>query len=145
MKWHEVIVHKDVSRDCVKHVAMQHYHIAKWHDGKAGMPFRTTSIQDDPTWRTTQFNSLLSCWMLIARNSHELAAEVLVCHRTVLHILGYRKLAAYWIPHEISDVQKWHHYAVVRPCWSGTKGKVMTCLDESSLWMKHGLAHINQT
>ncbi|KAJ4445762.1 hypothetical protein ANN_12447 [Periplaneta americana] len=30
------------------------------------MPFRITSIQDDPAWRTTQFNSLLPCWMLIA-------------------------------------------------------------------------------
>ena len=44
---------------------------AYWHDelkrsGRAGMPFRTTSVQDDPTWRTTQFNSLLPCWMLIA-------------------------------------------------------------------------------
>ena len=34
--------------------------------GKAGMPFRTTSIQDDTKWRTIQFISLLPCWMLIA-------------------------------------------------------------------------------
>ena len=36
----------------------------------------------------------------------ELAAEVGVCHKIMLHILhdilGYRKLAARWIPHEIS-------------------------------------------
>ena len=38
--------------------------------------------------------------------ARELAAEVEVCHKTVLHILGYRKLAAHWIPHEISEVQQ---------------------------------------
>ena len=50
-------------------VAMHRCHIAQWHDGlwhsgKAGMPFRTTSLQDDPTWITTQFNSCfpIGCW-----------------------------------------------------------------------------------
>ena len=43
---------------------MQRCHTAQWHDGlkrsgNAGMPFRTTSIQDNSIWRTTQFNSLL--------------------------------------------------------------------------------------
>ena len=38
--------------------------------GNAGMPFRTTSVLDDPTWRTTQFNSLLPLWMLIANGLH---------------------------------------------------------------------------
>ncbi|KAJ4438669.1 hypothetical protein ANN_14616 [Periplaneta americana] len=33
LKWHEVIVHKNVFRDCVKHVAMQRCHIAQFHDG----------------------------------------------------------------------------------------------------------------
>ncbi|PSN56056.1 hypothetical protein C0J52_11816, partial [Blattella germanica] len=41
-----------------------------------------------------------------------LAAEVGVCHKTVLHILhdilGYRKIAARWRPHEISEIQQWH-------------------------------------
>ena len=32
-----------------------------------------------------------------------------------------------------------------RPCWTGTKGKVTTFLDESSLWTKPGLAHTNLT
>ena len=31
-----------------------------------------------------------------------------------------------------------------RPCWTGTKGKVTTSLDESLLWTKPGLAHTNQ-
>ena len=35
---------------------------------------------------------------------------------------------------------QWH-----RPCWTGTKGKVTTFLDESSLWTKLGLARTNQT
>ena len=41
----------------------------------------------------------------------ELAAVFGVFHKTVLHILhdivGYRKLAARWIPYEISKVQQW--------------------------------------
>ena len=36
----------------------------------------------------------------------------------MLHILydnlGSRKLAARWIPHGISEVQQWHHYAVAQ-------------------------------
>ena len=43
---------------------------------------------------------------------HELAVEVGVCHKTVLHILDYHKLAMRWIPHEISEVQQWHRYPV---------------------------------
>ena len=76
--------------------------------------------------------------------AHELAAEIWVCHKTVLHILDYLKLAASWIPHEISEVQQWHRCAVAQALLSGTKGKVMTFLDESSLWTKPGLAHLNQ-
>ena len=48
----------------------------------------------------------------------ELATEVGVCHKTVLHILhdilGYCKFAAHWITHDISEEQKWHHYAVAQ-------------------------------
>ena len=50
--------------------------------------------------------------------ARELAVEVGVCHKTVLHILhdilGYRNLAARWIPHEISEVQQWHRYTVAQ-------------------------------
>ncbi|PNF26439.1 hypothetical protein B7P43_G16450 [Cryptotermes secundus] len=46
----------------------------------------------------------------------ELAAEVAVCHKTVLHILhdilGYRKIAACWVPHTMSEVQHWQCYAI---------------------------------
>ena len=45
----------------------------------------------------------------------ELAADVGVCYKTVLHIvhdiLCYLKLAARWILHEISEMQQWHRYA----------------------------------
>ena len=50
----------------------------------------------------------------------EFAAEVEVrlCHKTVLHILhdilGYRKLAARLIPHEISEVQQWYRSTVAQ-------------------------------
>ena len=47
---------------------------------------------------------------------YEFVAEVVECHKTVLHILhdilGYHKLAARWIPHEIPEEQQWHRYAV---------------------------------
>ncbi|KAJ4445497.1 hypothetical protein ANN_07305 [Periplaneta americana] len=33
LKWHEVVVRKNVFRDCVKHVAMERCHIAQLHDG----------------------------------------------------------------------------------------------------------------
>ena len=50
--------------------------------------------------------------------ARELVAEVRVCHKTVHHILhdilGYRKLAARWIPHEISEVQQRHRYTVAQ-------------------------------
>ena len=36
-------------------------------------------------------------------SARELAAEIGVCHKTVLHLLGYRKLVARWIPHDISE------------------------------------------
>jgi hypothetical protein len=46
--------------------------------------------------------------------ARELAAEV-ICHKTMLHILhdilGYRKIAARWVPHTMSEVQKWQRYA----------------------------------
>ena len=45
-------------------------------------------------------------------------AEVGVYHTTVLHILhdilGYRKLPARWIHHEISEVEQWHNYAIAQ-------------------------------
>ena len=37
--------------------------------------------------------------------TRELAAEVRVCHKTVLHILSNRKLALCWIPREIPYIQ----------------------------------------
>ena len=74
------------------------------------------------------------------------ATEIGVSHKTVLHILhdilGYPKFAARWIS------QQWCNNGTAmqshRPCWTGTKWKVTTFLDESSLWMKHVLAHTNQ-
>ncbi|PNF19253.1 Innexin inx3 [Cryptotermes secundus] len=46
------------------------------------------------------------------------AIEVGVCHKTVLHILhdilGYRKTAACWIPHTVSEVQQWQRYAIAQ-------------------------------
>ena len=48
--------------------------------------------------------------------TRELAAEVCVCQKTVIHILqdilGYRKFVRRWTPNDIAEVQKWHRYAV---------------------------------
>ena len=48
----------------------------------------------------------------------ELAAEGGVCHKTMFHILhgvlGYRKLAACWVLHEISEMHQWHRYALAQ-------------------------------
>ena len=89
-----------MSQNCAPHSA-RHF----------GLP--QTCSASDTIWRTTQLNSLLPCW-----TARGLAAEVGVCHKTVLHILhdilGYRKLAARWIPREISEVQQWHRYAVAQ-------------------------------
>ncbi|KAJ4432887.1 hypothetical protein ANN_21526 [Periplaneta americana] len=80
--------------------ALPYHTVARWV--KAFREGRDV-VQDNPVWRTTQFNSLLPCWMLIANGLR-------------LH----------------------------RPCWTGTKGKMKTFLNESSLWTKPGLAHTNQ-
>ena len=60
--------------------------------------------------------------------ARELAAEVWVCHKTVLHIL-----------HDILGYCKPH-----RPR-TGSKGNVTTSLDKLSLWTKPGLAHTKRT
>ncbi|KAJ4450034.1 hypothetical protein ANN_01441 [Periplaneta americana] len=44
-----------------------------------------------------------------------------------------------WTARELAAEVRSH-----RPCWTGTKGKMTTFLDESLLWTKPGLAHINQ-
>ena len=79
----------------------------------------------------------------------ELATEVGVCHKTVLHILHgflvYRKLATRWISMEFPRCNNGTTMQSQRSCWTGTKEKVMTFLDESSLWTKPGLPHTNQT
>ena len=96
--------------------------------GEAALPYRTVTRQikvfregrdaikenlraGGTPWRTIPFDSLFLCWLLIA---DELAAKVGLCHKTVLSILGYHKLAERWIPHEISEVQQWHRQAVTQ-------------------------------
>ena len=52
--------------------------------------------------------------------ARELGAEIGVCHKNVLHILhdilSYRKLAARWIPHGISEVNNGSAMQSHRPC-----------------------------
>ena len=98
----------------------------------------------DSIWRTTQLNSLLPCW-----TTRELAAEFGVCHKTVLHILHdilrYRKLPARWIPHEISEVQQWHRYAVAQVLLDLYQSEDDDFLGRIVVMTKPWLVHTNQT
>ena len=104
--------------------------------GNAALPYRTVArwvkafregrdaVQDNHrTGRPHVENNtvqLLASFLNADRpwTARELAAKVGACHKTVLHIqydiLDYRKLAARWKPHEISEVQKCQRYAVAR-------------------------------
>ncbi|PNF42072.1 hypothetical protein B7P43_G10984, partial [Cryptotermes secundus] len=48
----------------------------------------------------------------------ELARETGLAHTTVLHILkerlGMRKIASRWVPHDLTEMQKWLRYDAVR-------------------------------
>ena len=49
---------------------------------------------------------------------HELARETGLAHTTVLHILkerlGMRKIASRWVPHDLTELQKWLRYDAAR-------------------------------
>ena len=71
--------------NCVKHVAMQRWHIAQWHNGlkctgKAGMPVRTTSLQDDPTWRTNNSTPCFPSGYCIKRYVQVSCTEDVACN-----------------------------------------------------------------
>ena len=135
-------------RDCVKHVAMQRCHIAQCHDGlmrsgKAGVPFKTIPRGDDT------FQLLASLLNADCRcTAWELVADVGVSHKTVLHILYdilcYRKLAARWIPYEISEVQQWHRYAVAQALFDRYQREGDDFLQRIIAISKPGLANTNQ-
>ncbi|KAJ4426052.1 hypothetical protein ANN_27679 [Periplaneta americana] len=85
---------------------------------------------DDPAWRTTQFNSLLPCWMLITDGLRTFWATA--------------KIQGVGYPMKYPRFNNGTTMQSHRPCWTGAKGKMTTLLDESSLWTKPGLAHTNQ-
>ena len=71
LKWHEVVVHKNIFRDCVKHVEMQRCHIAQWHDGVKLKTFREVGMSfRKPPYRTPHMENntvqLLASLLLIA-------------------------------------------------------------------------------
>ncbi|PNF43745.1 hypothetical protein B7P43_G13766 [Cryptotermes secundus] len=116
--------------------------------GDAALPYRTVArwvklfreeknaIQDNRRSGRPQVDNhtiqLLSSLLDVDRRwaAWELAAEVGVCHKTVLHILhdilGYRKIAALWVTHTMSEVQQWQHYAFAQDFL----GRIVT-LDET--------------
>ena len=122
LKWHEVVVHKNVFRDSVSmwRCSVPIHTVARWV--KAFREGRAAVQNNLRTGRPHMGNGKIQLLTSLLdadrqKTAHELAAEVWVCHKR-LHILqdilGYRKLAARWIPHEISELQQWHRYAVAR-------------------------------
>ena len=151
MKWHDVVVHKNVFRDCVTYMAMQRCDIAQWHDGlkrpgrqgchSEQLPYRTTSHgeQHIPTpcfpvgcWSPMDCTWVSSGSLIMSQNCASNSARHSRLPQT------FRELDT---PRYNNGTAKKSH----RLCWSGTKGKVTTFLDESSLWSKPGVAHTNQT
>ena len=73
----------------------------------------------------------------------ELAADVWVLYVTTFWVTANLQPIGYPM-----KFPRWNNGTTMqlhRPCWTGTKWKVMTFLDKSSLWTKPGLAHTNQT
>ena len=121
MKWQDIVVHKNVFSDCVKYVAMPYHTLAQWvkvfWEGRDAIQDNLRRGRPHVKNNTVQLlASLLDAHR--QRTARELAVEVGVCHKTMLHILhnimDYHKLPACWIPHEISKMQQWHCYAVVQ-------------------------------
>jgi hypothetical protein len=50
--------------------------------------------------------------------SRELAVEVGLCHKRVLHILHdilrFRQIAARWVPYDLTEVQQWHRHVLAQ-------------------------------
>ena len=90
------------------------------------VPWREGFHSEQPSFRTTpcwQPHNWASFFFAGCRTSMDctgvtVAAEEGVCHKTVLHILhdilGYRKIAAHWVSHTLSEVQQWQRYATAQ-------------------------------
>ena len=86
----------------------------------------------------------VGCWKSM-RTVRELAAEVWVCHKTMLHILSYCKPETSWIPHEISEVQQGYHYADVQALLDQYRREGDDFLGQIVAMDETWLAHMNQT
>ena len=76
----------------------------------------------------------------------ELAVEIGVCHKTVLHILhDIDGVSNIGYPMKFPRCNNGTTLQSHRPCWTSAKRKVMTFMDKSSLWTKLGLTHTNKT
>ena len=112
--------------------------------GDAALSYRTVArlikefregrdaVEYNPTWRTTQFNTLFPCGMRIADGLcvRQHRKSVKNCDPHSARHSGFRKIAARWIPHEISECNNGTAMQFHRPCWTGIKGKVMAFLGE---------------
>ena len=97
------------------------------------MPFRITSIQNDPTWRTTQFNFLLSCSMLITDGLHMIQQQkskyvTKLCSTFYTTFWVTATLQCIGYPMKFPMCNNGTTMQLHRPHWADTKGKVTTFL-----------------
>ena len=137
------------------HVAMKRCHIAQWRDGikrsgKTGIPFRTTSVQDDPTWSSTPYFPI-GCWYPMncawVSSGSRSRSQNCVPH-SARHSELQKNCSAFDTPRNFRGetmTPLCSHTGIVRPVRKGKWRLHSTVLEVSSLWTKPGFAHINQT
>ena len=154
------MVHKNVFRDCVKHVVMQHCHIALWHDGlkhsrKVGMPFRTTSVRTTPhgeqhsstPWFPVRYWLSVDCmWICSSRNvslncawgTNQFPNPPLKMGITIKKII-MKACTTFWVtanfqrigyPMNFPRCNNGNAMQSHRPCCTGTKGRIVA-MDET--------------
>ena len=94
---------------------MQRCHIAQWYNGlkrsgKAGMPFRTTPMENNTV---LLLSFPVGCWSPVDC-AWVISGGWSMSQNCVPHSPWHSVFAAGWIPHEILVVQQWHRYAVAQ-------------------------------
>ena len=142
LKWHDCIVHKNVFRYCVKHVAMQRCHSAKWYNGlkrsgKAGIICRAGQPPQRTIPRGEQHSSSPCSLLDVIADGLRVSQQRKSGYVTKLCSTF---CTTFWVTANLQRVgypMKFPRYNIGtamqshRPCWTGTKGKVNTFLDES--------------
>ena len=114
MKWHDVVVHKNVFRDheACDNAELTDRTVARWV--KAFRKGRDAVLDNLHTEQPHMENNTVQLLAsLLDADCQWTVRELAAGHKTVLHILhdilNYSKLVSCWIAHEISKVQQWQH------------------------------------